>query len=351
MLHRAVVAPVRNALPLMLEFGFDADFTYEGMSALHTACWFGREDAVRAILHYDVDLEQQNVYGGTALTTAMFGSTHCHLDPGGGTMHGSVNAERAARYDRIVQMLLQAGADVSPLGARAWKLNRFLPGRDDERDAFPQVPKIHLHRHVHRLREARLQWEASDHWPGPTNLIEQIQFMGRRLLELASGDSFVPRILARQFHVDWHLANEVAARELAALMEGFAGWHDARRRGVAGLNELFEVAVEAVVNGRLERLETLLLAHPELVFMRSGRGHRATLLHYAAANGVEIYRQLVPPNHVEICELLLRQGAPARATCNVYGGGPSQTPLHLMKTSQHVQQAGTLEQVVRMFDA
>src|SRR5438874_2707389 len=60
----------------------------------------------------------------------------------------------------------------------------------------------------------------------------------------------------------------------------------------------FESAVEAVINGDVASLESLLRANPELVRARSTRKchfyppvHRATLLHYIAANGVEGYRQ------------------------------------------------------------
>src|SRR5262249_33279928 len=60
----------------------------------------------------------------------------------------------------------------------------------------------------------------------------------------------------------------------------------------------FESAVEAVITGDVAALETLLRQDPELVRARSTRvthfdppRHRATLLHYVAANGVEGYHQ------------------------------------------------------------
>ena len=57
----------------------------------------------------------------------------------------------------------------------------------------------------------------------------------------------------------------------------------------------FERAADAVVEGDLEGLRALLLAEPDLARARSPRSHRATLLHYVAANGVEPGRQKVPP--------------------------------------------------------
>jgi hypothetical protein len=64
----------------------------------------------------------------------------------------------------------------------------------------------------------------------------------------------------------------------------------------------FESAVETVVNGDLVALDDALRRDPALVRARSSRVccfdpsvHRATLLHYVAANGVERYRQKTPP--------------------------------------------------------
>src|SRR5579884_976384 len=74
----------------------------------------------------------------------------------------------------------------------------------------------------------------------------------------------------------------------------------------------FEQAVDAVVSGDLATLQTLLKEDPNLVHARSTRicnfdppQHRATLLIYTAANGVEHYRQKTPPNAVEVMRALL----------------------------------------------
>src|SRR5205807_2098987 len=82
----------------------------------------------------------------------------------------------------------------------------------------------------------------------------------------------------------------------------------------------FEAAVEAVINGDEASLRRMLAEHPDLAQARSSRTccfdppeHRATLLHYVAANGVENYRQKTPPNAVEITRLLLDAGADPNA--------------------------------------
>ncbi|WP_051669717.1 ankyrin repeat domain-containing protein [Bryobacter aggregatus] len=89
----------------------------------------------------------------------------------------------------------------------------------------------------------------------------------------------------------------------------------------------FESAVEAVIAGDLDRLRVLLEKHPELIQARSTRVtnfdppiHRATLLHYLGANGVESYRQKSPANAVEVARLLLEAGAEPDAVADMYGG-------------------------------
>ena len=80
----------------------------------------------------------------------------------------------------------------------------------------------------------------------------------------------------------------------------------------------FETAVDAMVGGDRDVLEALLREDPALVGARSARRHRASLLHYIAANGVEGWRQRTPPNAVEIARLLLDAGADPNALADMY---------------------------------
>ncbi len=100
----------------------------------------------------------------------------------------------------------------------------------------------------------------------------------------------------------------------------------------------FETSVEAVINGDIATLERLLRENPGLVRERSMRVHRATLLHYVSANGVEDYRQKTPQNAVAIAKLLLEAGAEVDAPAEMYGGGD--TTLGLTATSVHPERAG-----------
>lgn len=107
----------------------------------------------------------------------------------------------------------------------------------------------------------------------------------------------------------------------------------------------FEAAVECVVTGDLEGLRARLAADPALTHAGSARVthfdppvHRATLLHYVAANGVEGYRQRSPGNAAAITRTLLEAGAEPDALADLYGGAC--TTMSLLVSSDHPARAG-----------
>ena len=100
----------------------------------------------------------------------------------------------------------------------------------------------------------------------------------------------------------------------------------------------FEDAADAIIAGDVPKLRELLSAHPELIHERSTRGHHAPLLHFISANGVEGYRQITPPNIVEVAKVLLDAGAEVDAESEAYGGGSK--ALGLVATSAHPRRAG-----------
>ena len=108
----------------------------------------------------------------------------------------------------------------------------------------------------------------------------------------------------------------------------------------------FEAAADAIVTGDVATLRRLLRRNPGLVRARSARRHRATLLHYVAANGVEDYRQKTPARAVEIAQILLDAGAEADATADIYGR--HDTVLGLVATSIHPEQAGLQESLISL---
>jgi len=132
------------------------------------------------------------------------------------------------------------------------------------------------------------------------------------------------------------------AQFLVARAHGFGHWAAFARHveGLSGATDSFEAAADAVVGGDLEALTSLPREDPELVRARSDRVHRATLLHYVAANGFEDFRQRTPPNAVAITRTLLEAGAAVDAAAETYGGGAFQTTMNVLVSSAHPAAAG-----------
>ena len=108
----------------------------------------------------------------------------------------------------------------------------------------------------------------------------------------------------------------------------------------------FEAAADAIVSGDEAALRRLLAENPELIHQQSAREHRATLLHYVSANGVEGYRQRTPGNIVAIAAVLLDAGAAVDAAADVYGGAC--TTLGLLATSAHPRAAGVQNALLQL---
>jgi len=138
------------------------------------------------------------------------------------------------------------------------------------------------------------------------------------------------------------------AQFVIARSHGFDSWpkFSAHLDALAHAGVPFEAAAQAIVDGDEETLRRLLRERPELIRARSEREHRATLLHYVAANGVENYRQHTPNNILRMTELLLAAGAEVDAEANMYGGGC--TTLGLVATSAHPRQAGVQNALIQL---
>jgi ankyrin repeat protein len=151
--------------------------------------------------------------------------------------------------------------------------------------------------------------------------------------------------LAKLSHVDFRKVSlRLADAQLAIAREhGFESWPKfakhiddlTRERSPVSI---FEAAADAVVAGDLATMERLLHEDPKLVRARSSRAHRATLLHYLAANGVEDYRQKTPKNAAAVARTLLTAGADVDATIEAYGS--EWTAVGLVATSLHPLDAG-----------
>ncbi|HSS78888.1 MAG TPA: ankyrin repeat domain-containing protein [Thermoanaerobaculia bacterium] len=132
------------------------------------------------------------------------------------------------------------------------------------------------------------------------------------------------------------------AQAVVAHEYGFESWAnlaaftDAVKRD--GPVARFEAAVEAVISGDVATLRSMLREHPELSRAVSTRRHKATLLHYVAANGVEDGRQKTPANAVEVAKVLLDAGAEVDALGDMYGARC--TTMSLLVSSCHPAEAG-----------
>ncbi len=130
------------------------------------------------------------------------------------------------------------------------------------------------------------------------------------------------------------------ARSCIAAEYGFGAWPSVMESDARYAPDL-EAATDALIQGEAIILEELLKQRPELTTMRSPYGHGATLLHYCASNGVEIWRQQVPENIAGLATLLLEHGADPQARMRVYGG--AFTAHELAATSVHPKAAGVRE--------
>lgn len=125
---------------------------------------------------------------------------------------------------------------------------------------------------------------------------------------------------------------------------GYVDWADVLERNQE-FNRDFENAVDAVVTGNMTSLRRLLNEHPSLTTQTSQFGHRATLLHYLGANGVESQRQTTPYAAAQIAQLLIDNGADRNAKANIYGGS---TALELAVTSAHPHKAGVIDDLANI---
>lgn len=135
-------------------------------------------------------------------------------------------------------------------------------------------------------------------------------------------------------------------QDIAAHYFGFAQF--AALSAEATLDATFENAVDALLNGHIAQLEDMLNQKPALVQSQSAYGHRAGLLHYLAANGVELHRQVVPANAPELLQLLLSKGADPDQAHQIYGGRHSLRDL--IETSAHPANAGVREGLLAQLD-
>lgn len=134
-------------------------------------------------------------------------------------------------------------------------------------------------------------------------------------------------------------------QEAIARQFGYRDWNEIIYQDQS-ISESFERAIDLILNGNIMDLNSLIDADPDIVDRRSPFGHRASLIHYLAANGVETHRQVTPYNGAAIMQLLLNRGADPHKRHNIYQG--SGTLQDLIKTSAHPNEAGIANSLLEL---
>ncbi len=136
--------------------------------------------------------------------------------------------------------------------------------------------------------------------------------------------------------------NEEDSKKAVALDYGFDSWNNVSNDI---LNYEFEKSVNAIVTGKVKHLQTLLDKNRQLINQKSNFGHGASLIHYISSNGVEIWRQQVPENLLDILLTLIKSGADTNSKMKVYGG--EFTMSELFTTSSHPKNAGIYNEIIK----
>lgn len=183
---------------------------------------------------------------------------------------------------------------------------------------------------------------------------EQLILLADNLyLHLRHGDPAALKII-ENFHPDYHrkLASEIPGAGLGqddcqlviAKEYGYRDWEMALSEADQAFDKEFEAAIDYLVSGQINELELVLQNDPGLLQQHSPYWHSAGLIHYIASNGVEVWRQCVPENLVEITQMLLQFGANPNMPNNIYGGA---NLINLIETSAHPHQAGLAEALIQ----
>jgi hypothetical protein len=149
-------------------------------------------------------------------------------------------------------------------------------------------------------------------------------------------EATVPKILQQHWQLE-------AAQFTVAREHGYQEWAEVRKNGQSFFDPDWQLALRQLLTGEIADLRDLLIRRPQLATMHSPYAHRASLLHYLVANGVEIRRQQVPANAPALAQLLLQHGADPAATMSVYGG--HFTPVALLSSSAHPKAAGVMKEL------
>lgn len=219
-------------------------------------------------------------------------------------------------------------------------------------DELPEIkPKVYQHENSRKVYQ--LHQKAIEQTNENTTVLTQLSAFADNLFTAWQAKDPVCKSQINNWHPDFiglpladilkaHFTIEDAQLSIAKDC-GFDNWDIVKSQAATTFNLTFEKAVNTLLAGDLEGLQSMIRQSPELLHLRSTYGHNATLLHYAGSNGVEMWRQQTPYNLPTIVQFLLEAGADKNATMNVYGG--QFTTLEMVVTSAHPHAAGVVEEL------
>jgi len=146
-------------------------------------------------------------------------------------------------------------------------------------------------------------------------------------------------------HIPFGSVTRADFEKAVARTVGYRNWFGVERE-IKLLDPDFERAVDLLLAGDKEALAAMLTQKPDLINQSSAYGHRAGLIHYVGANGVELWRQQVPANLPEMLQLLLDHGADPQQAHNIYQGNGDVRAL--IETSAHPKDAGISAELLQV---
>jgi hypothetical protein len=188
------------------------------------------------------------------------------------------------------------------------------------------------------------------------SVYEHLMILAKRLWQSFQTGNPVVYSVINNYHPDFLGASAAIIRSkkwsladfeyLLAVEHGFQNASDLSIKGKESLHASFEQAVDALLRGDLTLLKLLIEHEPPLSQQRSQYGHHATLLHYAASNGVELYRQQVPLSLPEIVQYLIEKGADPNMKMRVYNDKFDVKAL--LASSTHPEDAGIKDELLKV---
>ena len=161
----------------------------------------------------------------------------------------------------------------------------------------------------------------------------------KREFLLKEVNNYHPKFLGKNIDDLMELTFDLTeCQETMAREYGFQSWKEIQQLKNKPCDIEFEECLSCLLSGDSKILKGYFKSDPTLAQKTSPYGHKATLLHYTASNGVEMWRQQVPLNLQEIISILLENGANKNDKMKVYGG--NYTAFDLFITSTHPIDAG-----------